>query len=68
MTVGEVLAAKPGDPPVQFKERMVQPTPKELHDHCVALMYGGKGGEQQNKKSKKKQDSEPGSPPSEQKE
>jgi hypothetical protein len=38
MTVGEVLAAKQGGPPVQYQKTMHQPTPKELVEECNRVL------------------------------
>ena len=35
MTVGELMGHKPGDPPIHYKERLVNPTIGELHKYCT---------------------------------
>lgn len=52
MTVGEVLAAKPGDPPVQYKERLYQPTPAEVHKRCSELLKESNSGRKKSEESK----------------
>ena len=54
MTVGKVLAAKPGDPPIKYDERMYQPTPKQLHERCSELLNDQKAKKQQAAKSQEK--------------
>ena len=44
MTVGEVLAAKHSDRPIQYNERMYQPTPQELHERYSKILKESKGG------------------------
>ena len=38
MKVGDVLGYKPGDPPIHYKERLVNPTFRELHKYCTAKL------------------------------
>ena len=38
MRFGDVLAAKPGDPPIQYQERMEQPTIEDPYARCREIM------------------------------
>ena len=37
-TVGELMAAKPGDPKPKFEERLYKPTVEQVYELCVAKM------------------------------
>jgi hypothetical protein len=49
MTVGDVLGYKPGDPPIHYKERLVNPTIDELHKYCTEKLDAQKNEEEEKK-------------------